>query len=83
MNSFQSGMNPFQSGRYSFQSGRYSFQDRVSHSDGTKNHDCDKSLQQTQDLLLQIDSIKIVLMSKNSVQIKITPNQKEVQIVML
>ena len=50
---------------------------------GTKNHDGDKSLQETQDLLLQIDSIKIVLMSKNSVQIKITPNQKEVQIVML
>ena len=56
-------------------------EDKIDREDEIENDT--KSLQETQDLLLQIDSIKIVLMSNNSVEIKITPNQKEVQIVML
>ena len=48
-----------------------------------KNVDAGKSLHETQDLLIQIDDIKIVLKSKNSVEINISPNQKEVKILML
>ena len=38
---------------------------------------------ENQDFVIQFDNIKIVLKSKNNVQIKISHDQKEVQILML
>ena len=38
---------------------------------------------ENQDFVIQLDNIKIVLKSKNNVQIKISHDQKEVQILML
>ena len=49
----------------------------------SKNVDVVKSLHETQDLVIQLDNIKIVLKNKNNVKINISPDQKEFQILML
>ena len=49
----------------------------------SKNVDVVRSPHENQDFVIQLDNIKIVLKSKNNVQIKILHDQKEVQILML